>query len=163
MRPMGFITRSFKPAKFCQKSRREGKMAHSKLIPLSFDKIMQTPSYTVIILSSKEKRFAIYTDPSIGKTLQTYLTGTEKIRPMTHDLMDYVFQALGIKVKQVVINDIKETIYYARLFLEQDLGDVVQILEIDARPSDAITLALMSNTRVYCTEEVLAKTVPLKE
>ena len=58
----------------------------SELILLSFDKIMQTHSYTVVILGTKEKRFAIYADPSIGRVLQIYLTDTEKPRPLTHDL-----------------------------------------------------------------------------
>ena len=46
----------------------------SELIQLSFDKIMQTRSYTVVILSAQGKSFAIYTEPSIGKTLQLFLT-----------------------------------------------------------------------------------------
>lgn len=135
----------------------------SELVQLSFDKIMQTRSYTVVILSAQDKRFAIYTDPNIGKTLQMYLTGAEKPRPLTHDLMDLVFKGLDVEIKQVVINDIQDTVYYARLFLEQNLGDIRHILEIDARPSDCITLALMNNVPVYCTREVLEKTVPIDE
>lgn len=135
----------------------------SELVQLSFDKIMQTRSYTVVILSAQDKRFAIYTDPSIGKTLQMYLTGAEKPRPLTHDLMDLVLKGLDVEIKQVVINDIQDTVYYARLFLEQNLGDIRHILEIDARPSDCITLALMNNVPVYCTREVLDKTVPIDE
>ena len=133
----------------------------SELIQLSFDKIMQTKAYTVVILGARDKRFAIYTDPSIGKTLQMYLTGVEKSRPLTHDLIDKIFQGLGVKIKQVVINDIQDTVYYARLFLEQDMGDYLHIIEVDARPSDCITLALMNNVPVYCTKEVLEKTVPV--
>lgn len=132
----------------------------SELIQLSFDKIMQTRSYTVVILSARDKRFAIYTEPSIGKMLQMYLTGVEKSRPTTHDLLDGIFRGLGVTIKQVVINDIQDTIYFARLFLEQDLGPYKHIVEIDARPSDCITLALMNNIPVYCTREVLEKTVP---
>lgn len=135
----------------------------SELVQLSFDKIMQTRSYTVVILSAQDKRFAIYTDPSIGKTLQMYLTGAEKPRPLTHDLMDLVLKGFDIEIKQVVINDIQDTVYFARLFLEQNLGDIRHILEIDARPSDCITLALMNNVPVYCTREVLDKTVPIDE
>lgn len=135
----------------------------SELIQLSFDKIMQTRSYTVVILGAEDKRFAIYTDPSIGKTLQIYLTGAEKPRPLTHDLIDLIFKGMNVRVKQIVINDIQDTIYYARLFLEQDLGDTRHILEIDARPSDCITLALMNNAPVYCTREVLEKTVPIDD
>jgi bifunctional DNase/RNase len=135
----------------------------SELIQLSFDKIMQTRSYTVIILGTKEKRFAIYTDPSIGRTLQIFLTDAEKLRPLTHDLIDLIFEGMDIRVRQVVINDVQDTIYYARLFLEQEIGELRHIVEIDARPSDCITLALMNNAPVYCTREVLEKTIPVEE
>lgn len=134
-----------------------------ELVQLSFDKIMQTRSYTVVILSGSEKRFAIYTDPSIGRVLQLYLTGTEKPRPLTHDLITSIFEGLHVRIKQVVINDIQDTIYFARLFLEQHCNGIRHIIEIDARPSDCITLALMSNAPVYCTAEVLEKTVPIEE
>ena len=135
----------------------------SELIQLSFDKIMQTRSYTVVILGARDKRFAIYTDPSIGRTLQMYLTGVEKPRPLTHDLIASIFQGLDVIIKQVVIVDVQETIYYARLFLEQTVGNIRHIVEIDARPSDCITLALMSNVPVYCTKEVLDKTIPVED
>ena len=135
----------------------------AELVQLTFDKIMQTKSYTVVILASREKRFAIYTEPSIGKTLQLYLTGVEKPRPLTHDLITLIFNSYEIKVKQVVINDLIDTVYYARLFLEQKEGDLTHLVEIDARPSDCITLALMNNVPVFCTREVLDKTIHIEE
>jgi bifunctional DNase/RNase len=134
-----------------------------ELIQLSFDKIMQTRSYTVVILGAHDKRFAIYTDPSIGRTLQMYLTGVEKSRPLTHDLIGMIFQGLDVRVKQVVITDIQDTIYFARLFLEQQLEDIRHIIEVDARPSDCITLALMHNAPVYCTRDVLDKTIAVED
>lgn len=138
-------------------------MVTSELIQLNFDKIMQTRSYTVVVLASSEKRFAIYTDPSIGKTLQMFLTGVEKTRPLTHELIGLIFRGFDIRIKQVVINDIQETTYFARLFLELSQNGTKHVLEIDARPSDCITLALMHNVPVYCTKEVLDKSVPLEE
>ncbi|MBS4164531.1 Uncharacterized protein PRO82_001860 [Candidatus Protochlamydia amoebophila] len=135
----------------------------SELIQLNFDKIMQTRSYTVVILGTAEKRFAVYTDPQIGKTLQMFLTEAERPRPLTHDLIDKIFNGLDISVKQVVINDVQDTIYFARLFLEQNIGEMKHILEIDARPSDCLTLALMNNAPVYCTKEVLEKTIAVEE
>ena len=135
----------------------------SELIQLSFDKIMQTRSYTVIVLGARDKRFAIYTDPSIGKTLQMFLTDVEKARPLTHDLIDLIFEAMDIRVIQVVINDVQDTIYFARLFLEQERDGIRHILEVDGRPSDCITFALMNNAPVYCTKEVLEKTIPVEE
>ncbi|CCB86263.1 MULTISPECIES: bifunctional nuclease family protein [Parachlamydia] len=136
---------------------------HSELVPLSFDKIMQTRSYTVVILGSDQKKFAIYTDPTTGRNLQMYLTGLEKARPLTHDLIDSILQGLDVKILQVVITDLQDTVYFARLFLEQTIGNLRHILEIDARPSDCITLALMNNVPVYCTREVLEKTIAIEE
>lgn len=133
----------------------------SELIPVTFDKIMQTRSYTVVILSTAEKRFAIYTDPSIGRTLQMHLTGQEKLRPLTHDLINRIMEGFNIRILQIVINDVQDTIYFARIFFEVIEGDQRRIVEIDARPSDCITLALMNNVDVLCTREVLEKTVPM--
>ena len=135
----------------------------SELIQLSFDKIMQTRAYTVVVLRAQQKSFAIYTDPSIGKMLQLFLTEVETPRPLTHELIDRMFDGMDIRVKQVVINDVQDTVYYARLFLEQDIGDIRHIIEIDARPSDCLTLALMNNAPVYCTREVLDKVIPIEE
>jgi len=135
----------------------------SELVQLSFDKIMQTRTYTVVVLGARDKRFAIYADPNIGRTLQLYLTGAEKPRPLTHDLIDLIFKGLDVRIRQVVINDIQDTTYFARLFLEQEIDGVRHILEIDARPSDCITLALMNNAPVYCTRDVLDKTIPVDD
>ncbi|SCC90689.1 Uncharacterized protein Rv1829 [Chlamydiales bacterium SCGC AG-110-P3] len=135
----------------------------SELVQVSFDRIMQTRSYTVVVLATKDKRFAIYTDPTIGRTLQMYLTGVEKPRPLTHDLLNMLLRGLRVQIKQVVINDIQDTIYFARIFLEQKEDGKRHIIEIDARPSDSITLALMNNVPVYCMQHVLEKTVPLED
>lgn len=135
----------------------------SELVQLSFDKIMQTRAYTVIVLDGKEKRFAIYTEPNIGRLLQLYLTEAEKPRPLTHDLINFLLQGLNVKIRQVVIYDLQDTTFYARLFLEQDLGDIRHILEIDARPSDCITLAITNNVPVYCTREVLDKAIAVED
>lgn len=135
----------------------------NELIQLSFDKIMQTRAYTVVVLGARGKRFAIYTEPGIGKILQMYLTGAEKPRPLTHDLIDLIFKGLNVRIRQVIINDVQDTTYFARIFLEQEIDGVLNIIEIDARPSDCITLALMNNVPVYCTHEVLEKTVHIED
>ncbi len=137
-------------------------MSHD-LVQLSFDKIMQTRSYTVIILKGLSKRFAIYTDPNIGRTLQLYLTDAQKPRPLTHDLIHMLLKGLNIRVKQVVINDVQDTVYYSRLFVEQVQDKKRHIIEIDARPSDCIILALMNNAPVFCTKEVLERTIPIQD
>jgi len=64
-------------------------------------------------------------------------------RPLTHDLIGHIFNGLGTTVERVVINDLKNSTYFARLILrtENELGK--KILEIDARPSDCIALAVL--------------------
>jgi uncharacterized protein len=135
----------------------------SELVPITFNKIMQSRSYTVIILGTDQKRFAIYTDPSVGRNIQIYLTEENKPRPFTHDLINSVFRGFGITPLQIVINDIEDTVYFARIYLEQQIGDQKTILEIDARPSDCITLALLNNIPVFCRKEILEKAVPVEE
>lgn len=135
----------------------------TELIPLKFDKILRSKSYSCIVLDSETKKFAIYTDLPSGKSMQMYLTETSRTRPSTHDLMAMVYRGLDIKIKQVVIFDLEDTIYFARIFLEQKCGDILSIVEIDARPSDCITLALIHKAPIYCTSEVLKKVVPVVE
>lgn len=135
----------------------------TELIPITFNKIMQSRSYTVIILGTQEKQFAIYTDPSVGKNIQTHLTDEHKPRPFTHDLINAIFRGLNITPLQIVITDIEDTIYFARLYLEQQIGDEKTILEIDARPSDCITLALLNNIPVFCRKDIFEKAVPVEE
>lgn len=134
-----------------------------ELIPLKFEKLMQSRAYTCVVLGAEEKQFAIYTDPASGKSMQLFLAATEKPRPQTHDLLGCIFRGLEIKVKHVVIYDLQDTIYFARLFLEQQRGDLLHIVEVDARPSDCLTLALVHKVPLYCTRVVLDRTIPYAE
>jgi bifunctional DNase/RNase len=99
----------------------------------------------------------------VGNNIQIHLTQGHPPRPYTHDLLNNLLKGLGVKILQIVINDIEDTIYFARLFLEQQIGETAQILEIDARPSDCITLALMNKVPVFCRADILEKAVPVEE
>ena len=124
---------------------------------------MQSRSYTVIILGTEEKHFAIYTEPQVGKNIQLFLTAEQRARPLTHDLIYSILKGLEIKPLHIVIHHIEDTVYFARLYLEQTLGSKKTILEIDTRPSDAITLALMNSIPVFCRKEVLEKAIPVQD
>ena len=135
----------------------------TELIPISFNKIMQSRAYTVIILGTESKNFAIYTEPKVGIILQMYLTQKPHPRPFTHDLFNNLLKGLGAKILQIVIHDVEDTTYFARLFLEQYLSDKKQILELDARPSDCILLALLNNVPLFCRKEALDKAVAVED
>lgn len=135
----------------------------SELIPLNFFKILQSRTYTVMILGTDEKKFAIYAEPQVGHHLQLQISHAHPVRPTTFDLIEQALEGLSVKILQVVINDIQDTTYFARLFLEQSLGNSKQILEIDARPSDCVILALTHQVPLFCTREVLTKTVAVED
>lgn len=135
----------------------------SELVPLNFHKILQSRSYTVMIVGTDEKKFAIYTEPQVGHSLQLQIAHAHPARPNTFDLIQQTFEGLGIKILQVVINDVQDTTYFARLFLEQSQGELKQILEIDARPSDCVLLALTHKVPLFCSREVLNKTIAVDE
>lgn len=138
-------------------------IAVSELVEIQFHRIMQTRTYTVIVLGTDDKQFAIYADPSVGNILQVYLSQKEKPRPYVYDMILMIFQGLEISVKQVVITDVQETIYYARLYIEQRQGDLTHLVEIDTRPSDGVILALLKEVPLYCTREVLEKSISLED
>ncbi len=86
---------------------------------------------------------------AIGLKLQD-----EKLpRPMTHDLMNNMLKALGIKVERILISDLRDGTYYAVIFLMAGS----RRYEIDARPSDAMALAVRSETPIFVGEKVLKK------
>ena len=74
-------------------------------------------------------------------------------RPMTHDLLKNLLGELDARVDRVVINDLKENTFFARIHLTR--GD--STLSVDSRPSDAIALALRSQAEIFVEEEVLEK------
>lgn len=134
-----------------------------ELIQIKFDKMTQSSSYTSVVLGTDEKKFAIYTTPQSGKIMQSYLTASKLERPYTHDLMNRIFKGLDIRLKQIVINRLEDTTYFARLFLEQECGETLRIVEIDARPSDCVTLAILHKVPIFCTKEVLEQAIAYQE
>ncbi|MGH9364616.1 MAG: bifunctional nuclease family protein [Thermoanaerobaculia bacterium] len=74
-------------------------------------------------------------------------------RPMTHDLLKNVLVELGFRVERVVITELKDNTFYARIHLAH--GD--SAWAVDSRPSDAIALALRSKADIFVEEEVIEK------
>jgi bifunctional DNase/RNase len=79
------------------------------------------------------------------------LQGTTSLRPLTHDLLKSVIGQLGGTIVSVIINDLSEDIYYARLVLDANGRHV----EVDSRPSDAIALAVRAKVPIYVADNVL--------
>lgn len=116
---------------------------------------MPTSSGCAVFLGSEEKTFVIYVDQGIGNAIQHAINDVQFERPQSHDLMVSLLNGLGAEVERVIINDVAESTFYARLVIsmENELGR--KIIEVDARPSDSITLALLAQKPLYATHKVL--------
>jgi bifunctional DNase/RNase len=78
------------------------------------------------------------------------LKGRTTIRPLTHDLLGNVINALGAKIEKVVISDLQNHTYYATIHLSINGKKI----EVDSRPSDAIAVAVASDVPLFANEEV---------
>ncbi len=85
-----------------------------------------------------------------AQAIQLKVNGIELPRPMTHDLLGSVIRHLGAKVERIVVNDLEDSTFYARIHVEKD-GSMI---DVDARPSDAIALAVRESTPIYVEEKV---------
>jgi uncharacterized protein len=81
------------------------------------------------------------------------LQGLQAERPLTHDLFAAALERLGVQVRRVVISELSDETYHARIHMERDGVEV----EVDARPSDALALAVRAGVQIFAAEEVLAQ------
>jgi uncharacterized protein len=109
----------------------------------------------VVILKQKDgdRYLPIWIGPAEADAIALRLQDVNVPRPLTHDLLRSVIDQLGAQIASIVVNDLSNDTYYARIMLT--VGD--RSLEIDARPSDAIALAVRAHVPIYADESVLDK------
>ena len=112
-------------------------------------------SQHVVILKQKDRDryLPIWIGPWEANAIAMRLQGLTPERPLTHDLFATTLQELGITVLQVVIADLSDETFHARLFLQS--GD--RTIEVDARPSDALALAVRAGVRIFAADTVMAR------
>ena len=136
---------------------------NNNVIAISVKGVMPTSNGCAVFLGNEKKTFVIYMDQLIGDTIQRAVNNESAQRPMTHDLMKTLLDGLGASVERVIINDVKDGTFFARLIvsMSNELGK--KIVEVDARPSDSIVLALNSKKPLYVTESVLGDVEDMTE
>ena len=115
--------------------------------------IRETADSHVVELREKdgERTFPIVIGLVEAAAIERRLMGQEPPRPQTHELMASVIEALGAKIDHVLISDLHDHTFFARLVLRQ--GD--EFVDIDSRPSDAIALGVATDVPIYVAEHVL--------
>lgn len=128
------------------------------LIAYKVDRVLdETNTDTKILVLSRQDgqsdTFPIWIGAAEGHAIKLALDTTLTPRPMSHDLIKSIAEHLNVHVRRVVIGDVKNSTYYATVYLENNGVERT----VDARPSDAISLALRTNAPLYITEDVLAR------
>ena len=116
--------------------------------------LVPTPSGCGVFLGNGSKVIAIFVDHSVAAAITMFLHKVKKPRPLTHDLIANIFAGLGVTVQKMVVNDLMDDTFYARLFLRQDTELGTNYVEIDARPSDSIAMALQQGCPIYVSAKV---------
>ena len=104
-----------------------------------------------VLVTDGERRLPILIGPYEASAISLPLEGSRPDRPMTHDLIRNILERLDMFVERIVIDDLWNTIYYAKVYLRK--GD--EEIEIDARPSDAIALAVRFDAPIYVSDGIL--------
>ncbi len=98
-----------------------------------------------------ERQLPIWIGPCEAEAITIELQDVEIARPVTHDLLKNVIGEMGGTVSHILINELRDQVFYARLFIDMS----GQMLEIDCRPSDAIAVAVRAKVPIFVNEEVL--------
>ena len=128
-------------------------MIEVKVAHLGLDRTNNTP---VVILQEKEgdRVLPIWIGPAEASAIAMELAGVKFALPLTHDLLKQIIVGLGARLHRVIITQVKDNTYFAELHIYR--GDAV--IQIDARPSDSIALALRLKAPVFTSETLLELT-----
>lgn len=109
--------------------------------------------YAILLKDVQSERFLpIIIGTFEAQAIALALEGTAIPRPLTHDLCANLLRAAGISLNKIVVTDLIEGTFYAKLYLTSATGEK---MEIDARPSDAIALALRLKAEIFVAQKVM--------
>ena len=106
----------------------------------------------VLLRDDRNRQFPISVGPCEAFAILAVFSDQKPTRPLTHDLMTSLLSRIDVRLERIVIDDLANDIFYAKLTLVADGTRIT----VDARPSDAIALALRAQAPIYATEEVIA-------
>ena len=119
---------------------------------IALDPFTNTP---IVILkdTTNEKTLPIWIGFMEASSIAMELEKTPRIRPITHDLVRNLLEKLKFIVTKVEVTDLRDDTFYARIYLKRDSEEY----SLDSRPSDAIAIALRTDSPIYVNDEVIEK------
>jgi bifunctional DNase/RNase len=121
--------------------------------------VFPTDQHTLaIFIGNEQKCFVIHVEPSVGRAIAMSMRGEHNERPLTHELVGYIFNAFDIKVERMVVNELRSNTYFARLILRAQNEVHSKVIEIDARPSDCLVLTIQAKAPIFVSQDVWEET-----
>jgi len=130
-------------------------MSQLEVLPVKHLEVIPTKGGTAVFLITELKTIVIQVDASVGEALQAALAGKLAERPQSHDLMLHLLLGLDAVVAHVLIVEVKDGVFFARVIIGQDGPVARKVAEVDARPSDALVLAVKAKRPVFLSRQVL--------
>ena len=120
--------------------------------------LMPTQAGCAVFLGDGVKVIVFYVDPSIGASINMAMANQPAPRPLSHDLFTETLEAMGARMMRALIVKVEGEVYFSRLFLEAQ-NELMErkIIELDARPSDCIALAVRCGAPLYFLKDIWAK------
>lgn len=134
-----------------------------KDVPVTIRGILPANSGCAIFIGNDEKVFVIQVEHNMGAVIGMFIRDTPKERPLTHDLLRDILKGFNVTVERVVITELKNSTYYARLFLHQQNELGRKLVEIDARPSDCIAIAAAQKRPIYVAAALFEQVEDMSE
>jgi uncharacterized protein len=117
---------------------------------LAFDTVSNAP---VVLLKEMtgERVLPIWIGPNEAGVIALELSGMSYKRPLTHDLLKSILHGFNAELQKIVVSSLKDNTFYAKFYIQASENEII---EIDARPSDSIAMALKMNAPIYVSEEL---------
>lgn len=135
----------------------------SEVLPVQIRGVLPANSGCALFVGNDEKVFVINVEPQMGAIISMFLRDTPKERPLTHDLIQRIFTGFNITVERVVITELKNSTYFARLILQQHNEVARKIVELDARPSDCLAIATAQKKPIFVTQALFEQVEDMSE
>jgi uncharacterized protein len=133
------------------------------VVPVQIRGILPANTGAAIFVGNEEKVFVIQVEHNMGLIIGMFLRQEQRERPLTHDLITHIFAGFNIEVERIVITELRNATYFARLILHQQNELGRKIVEIDARPSDCIAIATAHKKPIYVSTTLFEQVEDMSE
>src|SRR5580700_1810969 len=136
---------------------------NNDVLPVEIRGILPADSGCAIFVGNDKKVFVIQVEHNMGAIIGMFLRDTQKERPLTHDLINNIFKGLNVTIERVIITELRNSTYFARLILQQENELGKKIVEIDARPSDCLALATAQKRPIFVSSPLFEQVEDMTE